>query len=236
MKRNLHGLSILQRTSDGMFNATELMKQWKVATGQEKRIQDFLDNQQTKEFIKVLAEDIEFQQLPKHAKKSDLESVEKESVMNKVIRTTKGRYGATWMHPLLFVKYALWYNPKFELEVMKMVADRLLDLRIDVGDSYQKWCATIASLGAATPEDFSRIQRCMNYAVFNSHQDGIRNEATQQQLEKMRKLEEQIGQMVEFGYLTSLDGVRSFLRKVWEKDFPNPYTESEELPKNNKKD
>lgn len=227
MKRDLYGLSILQRTSDGMFNATELMNQWKNTTGQEKRIDNFLQNDQTKKFIQALAEDIVNQQLPNTPKKRELENVESVNVMNKVIRTSKGRYGATWMHPLLFCKYAMWYNPKFELEVMKMVADKLLDLRIDVGDSYQKWCTTLATLGAASPDDFSRVQKCMNYAVFNNHQDGIRNEATQSQLEKMRKLEEQIEQMAEFGYLKTLADVRNFLRQVWEKDFPNPYTEVE---------
>lgn len=232
MKRDLYGLSILQRTSDGMFNATELMNEWKKTTGEEKRIRNFLANDQTKEFIEALAEDIVKQQNNKTAEKSAiLTSVENQNVMNKVIRVTKGRNGATWMHPLLFVKYAMWYNPKFELEVMKMVADRLLDIRIDVGDSYQKWCATLATLGAASPDDFSRVQKCMNYAVFNSHQDGIRNEATQPQLEKMRKLEEQIEQMAEFGYLSSLEDVRNFLRKVWEKDFPNPYAEVQVVDK-----
>lgn len=231
MKRGLYGLSILQRTSDGMFNATELMNEWKKTTGQEKRIRDFMDNQQTKEFVQALAEDIANQQLPNSANSSTLEVIENKSIMDKVIRSTKGRYGATWMHPLLFVKYAMWYNPKFELEVMKMVADRLLDIRIDVGDSYQKWCATLATLGADSPDDFSRVQKCMNYAVFNSHQDGIRNEATQPQLEKMRKLEEQIEQMAEFGYLSSLEDVRNFLRKVWEKDFPNPYAEAQVVDK-----
>ena len=225
--RKLGDFDVVQRTKDGMFNATELMKQWKQTTGQEKRIQDFLDNQQTKEFIETLAEDLVNQQLPKYAKKGDLESVENKDVAKHIICTTKGRYGATWMHPLLFVKYAMWYNPKFELQVLKFVADKLIQFRNDVADSYKEWCAGLAMLGATTPEDFSRIQKCMNYAVFNRHSDGIRDTATPEQLDKMRQLEQQIMLMTEFGYIKNLADVRTYLRKVWEKDYPNPYTEVE---------
>ena len=225
MVRNLEGLEIVQRTKDGMFNATELMKSWRKTTGQEKRIVDFLENNQTKEFINALAEDIVNQEVPNTPKMAPLEDIEKQNVMKQVICTTKGRYGATWMHPLLFVKYAMWYNPQFELSVLKMVMDGLIEMRNTVADSYKDWSSTLAKLGAANPEDFSRIQRCMNYAVFGKHRDDIRNTATADELKKMRKLEEQVIQMVEFGYISTLKDVRDFLHKVWDRDFPTPFTE-----------
>lgn len=243
--RKLGDFDVVQRTKDGMFNATELMKQWKQTTGQEKRIQDFLNNQQTKEFIDTLAEDLMNQTVPNTSFSRDLESVENkdvvkstpksvvlsdtdnQNIMKQIIQVTRGRNGATWMHPLLFVKYAMWYNPKFELQVLKFVADKLIQFRNDVADSYKDWCAGLAMLGATTPEDFSRIQKCMNYAVFNRHSDGIRDTATPEQLDKMRQLEQQIMLMSEFGYIKNLADVRTYLRKVWEKDYPNPYTEVE---------
>lgn len=225
MVRNLEGLEIVQRTKDGMFNATELMKAWRKTTGQEKRIDKFLDNGQTKDFIKVLIKDIENQQVLNTPKKGDLENTEKQDVMKQVICTSKGKKGVTWMHPLLFVKYAMWYNPQFELSVLKMVMDGLIEMRNTVADSYKDWSSTLAKLGAANPEDFSRIQRCMNYAVFGKHRDDIRNTATADELKKMRKLEEQVIQMVEFGYISTLKDVRDFLHKVWDRDFPTPFTE-----------
>lgn len=223
--RVIGGFEVTQRTKDGMFNATELMKSWKQYTGQEKRITDFLDNDQTKEFIKTLAEDIVNQEVPNVALSRTLEDVEKQDIMKQVICTTKGRYGATWMHPLLFVKYAMWYNPKFELEVLKMVMDGLIEMRNTIADSYKDWTATLAKVGAKTQDDFSRCQKCINYAVFNKHHPDIRNNATTEQLNKMRDLEKQICQMVDFGYIKTLADVRGFLQKVWERDFPAPFTD-----------
>ena len=96
-------------------------------------------------------------------------------------------------------------------------------MRNTVADSYKDWSFTLAKLGADNPDEFARIQRCMNYAVFGKHRDNIRNTATADELKKMRKLEEQIIQMVEFGYIKTLTDVRDFLRKVWEKDYPTPF-------------
>lgn len=36
------------------------------------------------------------------------------------------RGGGTWMHPILFVKFAMWLNPRFEVQVIKFVYDQML--------------------------------------------------------------------------------------------------------------
>lgn len=46
--------NVLQRTKDGMFNATDLLKQWNVSKFEQKELKDFFRNKNTKEFIKLL--------------------------------------------------------------------------------------------------------------------------------------------------------------------------------------
>ena len=45
---------VIQRTSDGMFNATMLLKQWNEMSGDKKEITKFFENENTKEFISAL--------------------------------------------------------------------------------------------------------------------------------------------------------------------------------------
>lgn len=53
LTRQMGCFSVYQRTSDGMFNATELLKQWN-KNGKKKDMDDFLSNKMTKEYITVI--------------------------------------------------------------------------------------------------------------------------------------------------------------------------------------
>lgn len=57
MTRPLGKFEVYQRTKDGMFNATSLLAQWNKAKNSNKRIQDFFENQNTKDFIEALMEE-----------------------------------------------------------------------------------------------------------------------------------------------------------------------------------
>ena len=50
-RHSIQGVEVLQRTSDGYFNITELTKAFNAYYGTNKRIDKFFDNQQTKDFI-----------------------------------------------------------------------------------------------------------------------------------------------------------------------------------------
>ena len=56
LQRTMGSFKVLQRTHDGMFNATELMHQWNESTGMKKNVNHFLENKSTKEFLEVLIE------------------------------------------------------------------------------------------------------------------------------------------------------------------------------------
>ena len=85
-----------------MFNATDLLKQWNKHPNNPKRdLKDFWILKQTDKFLEVLAQDKDF-----------LEGVNLPYVKSKASR---GKNAGTFMHPFLFIKFAMWLNPRFEL-------------------------------------------------------------------------------------------------------------------------
>lgn len=89
---------VLQRTKDGMFNATALLNQWNRAAGMKKEMNDYLRLQSTHDFLSALQSEFDFKD------------------GNSPYLTSRGKYsGGTWMTPLLFIDFAMWLNPKFKV-------------------------------------------------------------------------------------------------------------------------
>lgn len=75
-------------TEDAWFNATE------VADKHKRRVTDWLENSETQDYLSALAEILK---VPKVA----------------LLKTRRGRYGGTWMHPRLAVAFARWLDVRF---------------------------------------------------------------------------------------------------------------------------
>ncbi len=94
-----------QRTKDGFFNATKLLNQWNKNLGAKKSIDHFFENQGTKDFIEVLQ--IE-------------ENLHTRNSVYLKSRASRGENAGTWMHPILYIKFAMWINPKKVLKNVKI--------------------------------------------------------------------------------------------------------------------
>ena len=75
-------------TEDAWFNATE------VADKHKRRVTDWLYNSETQHYLAALAEMLK---VPKEH----------------LLKTRRGRYGGTWMHPRLAVAFARWLDVRF---------------------------------------------------------------------------------------------------------------------------
>ena len=228
--RKMGDFNVLQRTMDGMFNATALLKQWNAVEGNVvKNLAYFMRLKSTLEFAKTIITE-EFSedfQLEPHFEKSQNGDIQQFTEYKKVIYVKKGRstqQGRTpdeiWMHPLMFVDFAMWLNPKFKYHVLKFVQDQLITYRNRIADSHRKWTDMLQQLGCKDSQ-YAKIQKAMNLAVFGNSYEGIRNFASEEQLLKMSNLENAIEQAVHFGLITDLTGVGGYLRKVYEQDFPS---------------
>lgn len=186
-----------QRTKDGMFNANSLLKQWNVANDSKKEIKDYFENKSTQEFIDVL--------------KNDQSTIGGIVPMIKS-RASKGENAGTWMHPYLFIDFAMWINPKFKFEVIKFVYDELIKYRNDAGDNYVSLSASGVKLKGY---DFIEVAKAMQWIVFGRTGKELRQTATQKELVELNDLQSKLSFAIDMGYITTYPQLLSELRKIW---------------------
>lgn len=61
-------------------------------------------------------------------------------------KASRGDNAGTWMHPILFVDFAMWINPKFKYDVIKFVYDEMIKFRNLAGDAYPSMCKAVSSI------------------------------------------------------------------------------------------
>lgn len=210
MVRYIDNFSVIQRTSDGYFDGSELLRQWNnVAENPRRRMAEFIDSPKTKEFLKALAKD------ESHRSKSDIGE-------NQLLIKVKGRNtkeGKTpdkvWMNPLLFIKFAMWINPTFEVKVLRFVYDEMIRYRNDAGDAYKELSSAIMSI---VPKDFmpkamQKIGEALNWVIFGSHEKELRNKHGEEQKQReLYQLEKKVADLVNEGFITDFDNVINYLR------------------------
>lgn len=207
MKRPMGNFTVEQRTKDSMFNATSLLKQWNDANGQQKQIVHYTENAATKEFIKALIEE---------------ENIKER---NSVLLQVRGKNGGTWMHPLLFIDFAMWLNPTFKVKVLKFVSDQMLKYRNDAGDAYRELGNAMSKICSKKfmPAAMCNVAKAINYTVFGEHQHEMRNKQGEEGKQyELFNMERQIAMLINDGFLHSYDQVIEYLRKKYtEKYLPS---------------
>jgi hypothetical protein len=141
MKREFFGDFIQQRSHSELFCATDLLRveneKRKLQGKNPKFMQSYFDTQETKELINQIKWEFSIQD-------SQVKSV------------TKGRHGGTWMHPMLFVDFAMWLSVETKVRVLKWVLDGLMELRDNSGDTFK-------SMNAALLENYPNHANATNY-------------------------------------------------------------------------
>ncbi len=202
--RKLNDFEVIQRTKDSMFDATYLLNQWNKQSGQKKVIGHYFENDSTKEFIKAIEFDLE-----SNCRNSDVLNRG-----NSPYLKTRGKNGGTWMHPYLFIDFAMWLNPSFKLQVIKFVYDELIQHRKLSGTFYNKLCSLLSRFKET---DYREVGRILNYVVFNEHERDLRNQATPEQQEDLQQLERDACNYIENGFISNWDHFKAIMRKEWSK-------------------
>ena len=204
MKRPMGNFLVEQRTKDSMFNATNLLKQWNEASGEKKEITKFFDNDNTKEFISALMEE------------------ENLNTQNSAYLKARGKNGGTWMHPILFVKFAMWLNPRFEVQVIKFVYDQMLKYRNDAGDAYKELGSSISKIVSKKfmPAAMCKIAKAINCVVFGKHEHEMRNKQGEEVKQyELFNMERQVAMLINDGFLKSYNNVLEYLRKKYSEKY-----------------
>ena len=113
--------AFIQRTKDSYFNANALLNNWNQKNDKKLQLGNYKKNNQTKLFIAQLI---------------------KEGI-DKPLISGRGKLGETWMHPKLFIDFAMWVSIEFKSLVIDYVLDGLIQSLNDAGDYYNQMCAQI---------------------------------------------------------------------------------------------
>lgn len=211
MKRPMGEFVVEQRTKDTFFNATELLKAWNDAVDKgiiegaenpkRKEMKEYLSNKSTKEFLKALA------------KEENLHGDNSPYVVSKA-RSDRG--GGTWMHPLMFIDFAMWLNPAFKVKVLKFVSDQMLYYRNEAGDAYKVLSSAVAKI---VPENKMRksmpnVAKALNWIVFNEHEHQVRNEyGVEEKQRELFSLERQVAMLINDGFIRNYEYLMNYLRR-----------------------
>lgn len=204
MIRPLANFKVEQRTKDGYFNSTELLKAWNLANSSNKELKDYLSNKATQEFLKALCEE------------------ENLNRGNSPYLATRGRNGGTWMHPLLFIDFAMWLNPTFKVKVLKFVSDQMLSYRNEAGDAYKALASAVKRI--VKPNEMQNtmqtIAKGLNWIIVGKHEHMVRNEyGTEDKQKEYFLLERQVASLIEDGFLKSGKEVIDYLRTKFQKKY-----------------
>lgn len=225
MIRNIGRYSVVQRTSDGFFDANSLIKSWNSNPENTKReINKFLASSKTQEFISALKDKLAISQ------KCDMLKI-------KVLDDIKGRVtvkGKTadkvWMHPYLFTKLAMWINPTFEVDVVMFVYDQMIKYRNDAGDAYRELSSAVATI---VPKNemkakMRKVGEAVNWVIFNAHEKMLRNkEGDERKQRELWMFEKKVATLINEGFIRSFDGLINYLRRQWQaKNNPSVFAQA----------
>ena len=222
---SLGDLKVFQRSEDGMFNATTLVKQWNDYSGQDKKLQKFFERANTIEFLAALTEDMvltDWKTSVEEGRPSSgqLEIFDPNNISKDILRVTRGKNAGTWMHPFLFTKLAIWLDVKLEIQMIRFVHDQLISYRHGAGDNYKVLSGAISKFEDV---EYKKVARGLNFIIFGEHKSGLRQTATEKQLHELIQLEKNLTFAVSNDLITSFDQLLGEMRKIYKYKYPERY-------------
>lgn len=214
--RPMGNFKVAQRTKDGYFDANVLLSQWN-ENNTEKRISRFLESSKTKEFISVLESEI--------SQSAEMHDADNKAVTIKKGRSTqKGRMqDEVWLHPYLFIDFAMWLNPKFKYQVIKFVYDELIKYRKEAGNNYKDMCYAIKSItkrNESLVHNISKVAEALNYITYGYHLKDIRNkEADESKLRELSDLQKDITKLINKKFIKTHSELMRYLKDEYKEKY-----------------
>jgi hypothetical protein len=218
--RELLGIIIRQETKTGFLNLSDLQEAYthaRVKNGwNDKRIDHVLMTNENHERIFYLLKKQGYSITPEIT--VFIEDVKKEGIAHVLKRIgaykTKGarHTKTTWCDPYLWVLIAMELNPMLYAETVIWLTDKLIINRIEAGNFYKDLSRALAKF---KNPDYIGIAKALNYCVFQRHEAGIRNSASQQQLKELENIERQMAFAIDMGYIKTQEQLIEDLRKYY---------------------
>lgn len=135
-----------------------------------------------------------------------------------VWKTTGARHTKTsWTNQYIWILLALELSPEIYGKAVIWLSDSLIINRIEAGNFYKSLTQSISKLDNV---DYVKMAKTLNYIVFNKHETGIRNFATQNELKQLEEIEKHVAFTIDMGFIHSFDQLILFLKKIYNKKWP----------------
>lgn len=211
MTRSMGEFKVTQRTKDGYFNATALLKNWNDRNEQEKReLDNFWKSTNLDKLMSEIAEN-----------ELNFKSVEFTELKKRLSTSQRGKQnGGTWMHPILFIKFAMYLSPRFEYHVLKFVADEMIKYRNDAGDAYKELGSAVQKIVHRDfmPKAMQNIGEALNYVIFNSHEKELRNKHGEESKQReLYQFEKKLADLINDGFIKKYDELIGYMRTQYQK-------------------
>lgn len=215
MVRKMGDFNITQRTSDGYFDANELLNQWNSKDGNTRRRMDkFLQIDGLAEFINALTDEVSHGPIMTNA---DFQAIKE--IKGRMTKNGKTK-DQIWMHPYIFIKFSMWINPRFEVKVIKFVYDEMIKYRNDAGDAYKDLSSAVARIVPKSfmPVAMQQISEALNYVIFGNHERNIRNKFGEEDKQKdLYMLEKKIADLISDGFIKRFEDLINYLRVQYQR-------------------
>ena len=217
--RELFGVIIRQNTKDSMLSLSDLQEAYihaRVLNGWSERgkIQDILAQKENVEriFYVLKEQKIINSEISDFMKMVDEKGIIKVLKGFGVYKTTGARATkTTYCNPYIWVLVAMELNPMLYAKVITWLTDKLIINRIEACDLNNNLRRVICA--KVDNPDYAGINRALNVKIFGHHLTGMRNLASEADLQRLNKLQENIAFCIERGFLKSSDDIISEISK-----------------------
>lgn len=220
--RELFGVTIRQETKTGFLNISDLA----IAEAKGRSIHGWAHKGQIQDLINQKENSERIYYVLKETGKinSDFSEFMKLVQNEGMIRTLKalGCYNASgrgqnktvWCDPYLWVLICMEINPMMYGKTVVWLTDKLILNRIEAGNMYKGLSKAVAKFPDV---DYSVLAKSLNHVVFKQHESGIRNSATEAQLQELYILESNLAFSIDSNLIKSFGSLLEHIRNIWRK-------------------
>ena len=206
------GIEIQQQTEGGLINIKNIVdlvnKERKLKDKEKKSVDKYFKSKNGQEYLEALL--IKLDKISEISNRHNYANSFSPSEINElglsiaelqkfsmddiksfeIYKKTRGKNEGTWFTPLLALDIVGWLSPKIRLEFNDIVLKELYKKRIDISDLQTALTdAIIENLGKPTDSQFYSILGYeINQYVFNKSYIGIRNDADEEEFNRLTKL------------------------------------------------
>ncbi|WP_335919457.1 KilA-N domain-containing protein [Shewanella algae] len=213
---------LANQDQDGMINMTQIIKLYNDHKGTNKQLDDWWRNNNTDNLLAVnfLANHLNFKTLASTGFRNALDLAKNFGF----VKTKRGKYGGTYMHPALAVHCAEWLDGAVHMAVTLWYQDNCVANRAELIDLTKEFTDAIKNnLNNPTPELYAQFQQTVKLHLlncpFSKHNmfhklPNFRNALNEQQLKIMNDVHRSLALLIKHGFIHDLQSLQNHISKM----------------------